>query len=102
MVEPVETKDLMLAVIAGAMVVLLGAFYALAFAMGKLNRQRWLVGVAYCIFAGLGVSVFILAHALHLGGYWQIVTITMLIGYLLAPQAIWKLTVGTHEVPDQK
>ncbi len=89
MFEPVELKDLMLAVIAGAMVVLLGALYALAFAMGKLNKKRWLIGIAYGIFAGLSVSVFALAQALNLNGYWHVVTATMLIGYLLAPQAIW-------------
>jgi multidrug transporter EmrE-like cation transporter len=100
--EPVELKDLMVAVIAGAMVVLFGALYALTFALGKLNKKRWLIGVAYGVFAGLGVSVFVLAQALNLNGYWHVVTATMLIGYLLAPQAIWKLSVGTHKASDRR
>ena len=102
MFEPVELKDLMVAAIAGAMVVLFGAMYAFTFAMAKLNKMRWLIGIAYSIFAGLGVSVFVLAQALHLNGYWWAVTVTMLIGYLLAPQAIWKLSVATHKASDQR
>jgi hypothetical protein len=92
----------MVAVIAGAMVVLCGALYAFTFAMAKLNNKRGLIWIAYSIFAGLGVSVFALAQALNLNGYWHAVTATMLIGYLWAPQAIWKLSVGTHETSDRK
>ncbi len=102
MLEPVELKDFLTAVTAGAMVVMLGALYALAFAIAKLRKKRWLIGVSYSIFAGLGLSIFILARALNLNGYWWAVTITMLIGYLLAPQAIWELSVGTHNASDQR
>ena len=55
--------------------------------------------IAYGIFAGLGVSVFILAQALNLNGYWHVVTVTMLMGYLLAPQAIWKLSSELTKLP---
>jgi len=68
--------------------------------MAKLSKRRSLIGVAYGIFAGFSVSVLVLAQALNLNGYWWAVTIAMLLGYLLAPQAIWKLSVGTHEVSD--
>ncbi|HAJ75785.1 MAG TPA: hypothetical protein DCM64_04965 [Gammaproteobacteria bacterium] len=100
MLEPVELNNIMIAVIAGAMVVLLGALYAFTFAMGKMNKKRWLIGVSYTVFAGLAISVFTLAQSLNLNGYWQLVTYTMLLGYLLAPQAIWKLSVGTHRASD--
>ena len=90
----------MIAVIAGAMVILLGALYAFTYAVAKLNKKRALLGVAYGIFAGFSVSVLVLAQALHLTGYWWAVTLVMLLGYLLAPQAIWKLSVGTHKVSD--
>ena len=90
----------MVAAMAGAMVVMFGAAYAFAFAVAKLNRKRTLMGIAYGIYAGLTVSVFVLAYALNLNGSWWAVTITMLVGYLLAPQAIWKLSVGTHEGSD--
>jgi Kef-type K+ transport system membrane component KefB len=100
MVEPVGIQDIMVAAMAGAMVVMFGAAYAFAFAMAKLNKKRSLMGVAYGLYVGLTVSVFVLAYALNLNGIWWTVTITMLVGYLLAPQAIWKLSVGTHEGSD--
>ena len=100
MFEPVEIDDLMIAVIAGALVVLFGALYAFSFAMAKLNKERWITVVACCIFAAFSASVFVLARALHLYGYWQSITVAMLLGYLIAPQAIWKLSVGTHESSD--
>jgi hypothetical protein len=37
-----------------------------------------------------------LARALDLGGAWRAVVIVMLVGYLLAPHAIWHLSVATH------
>ncbi len=98
--EPVELKDFLIAVIAGALVVLFGALYAFTFAMAKLKKKRWLTWIAGSSFAGLSVSVLVLAQALNLNGYWQIVTATMLVGYLFAPQAIWKLSVGTHQAAD--
>ncbi|MCP4924993.1 MAG: hypothetical protein GY916_03510 [Gammaproteobacteria bacterium] len=100
MFEPVALKDFMVAVIAGAMVVLFGALYAFTFAMAKLNKKRWLLGLAYGAFAGLGGSVLLLAQALNLNGHWQVIIVVMLLGYLIAPQAIWKLSVGTHNESD--
>jgi Kef-type K+ transport system membrane component KefB len=100
MIEPVGAQDIMIAAMAGAMVIMFGAGFAFAFAMAKLNKKRSLMGVAYGLYVGLTVSVFVLAYALNLNGIWWAVTITMLVGYLLAPQAIWKLSVGTHEGSD--
>jgi len=100
MVEPVGVQDIMIAAMAGAMVVMFGAGYAFAFAVAKLNRKRHLMLVAYGVYVLLVFSVLVLAYALNLNGSWWAVTITMLVGYLLAPQAIWKLSVGTHEGSD--
>jgi ABC-type glycerol-3-phosphate transport system permease component len=100
MYEPVELNDFMAAVIAGASVVLFGALYAFGFAMAKLQKERWIYVVAYGLFAALCASVYVLAISLNLNGYWLSVTVAMLLGYLIAPQAIWKLSVGTHEVSD--
>ena len=79
-----------MAAMAGALVVMFGAAYAFVFAVSKLNGDRWLSVVAYGCFAGLSLCVLVLAKSLNMDGYWQIVTVTMLVGYLLAPQAIWK------------
>lgn len=100
MYEPVELNDFMAAVIAGASVVLFGALYAFGFAMAKLQKKRWIYVAAYGLFAALCASVYVLAISLNLNGYWLSVTVAMLLGYLIAPQAIWKLSVGTHEVSD--
>ncbi len=102
MVEPVGVENIMVAAMAGAMVVMFGAGYAFAFAVAKLNKKRSIMFVAYGIYVLLTLSVFLLAYALNLNGNWWAVTITMLVGYLLAPQAIWKLSVGTHEGSDSE
>jgi len=102
MFEPVGVDDMMVAAMAGAMVVMFGAAYAFAFALSKLNHKRWLSFAAYGCFAGLTINVLILVKSLNMNGFWMIVAITMLVGYLLAPQAIWKLSVGTHESSDSK
>jgi hypothetical protein len=102
MFEPVGVQDMMVAAMAGAMVVMFGAAYAFAFALAKLNKNGWLTLVAYGFFAGLTISVLVLAKSLNMSGFWIIVAVTMLVGYLLAPQAIWKLSVGTHEGSDSK
>lgn len=100
MFEPVGVQDMMIAAMAGAMVVMFGAAYAFAFALSKLNKKRWLGIAAYGCFAGLTINVLILVKSLNMNGFWMIVAITMLVGYLLAPLAIWKLSVGTHESSD--
>jgi ABC-type glycerol-3-phosphate transport system permease component len=99
MFEPVEINDILISVMAGALVVMFGALYALAFAIGRLHGSRIIVRLAYLFFAMLVVSALTLAATLHLTGIWQIVTAVILAGYLLAPHAIWKLCVGTH--PDR-
>ncbi len=95
-VQPVEVADIMIAVISGALVVLMGALYAVLYAFGRLWKQSTLLWFAYGSFALLAISVLTLARALHLDGTWQVVTYTMLVGYFLAPRAIWRLCVGTH------
>jgi hypothetical protein len=102
MFEPVDVQDIMIAAMAGALVVMFGAMYAFAFAVAKLNGSRRVLFVAYGLFAGLTVNVLVLANALNMDGFWRFVSATMLLGYLLAPQAIWKLSVGTHEGSESK
>lgn len=97
MYEPVAAADIMKAVIAGAMVVLAGAGYALLFALGKITRSALQATAAYLSYGVLVASVLVLAQALHLNGFWQVLVAVMLVGYLLAPHAIWHLCVGTHD-----
>ena len=100
MIDPVEASDIMRAVIAGALVIMFGACYALFFALSRLKDNKPMLLAAYGGYLGLAVSVYVLSQALHLNGYWQTVVWAMLLGYLLAPQWIWRLCVGTHEAAD--
>ncbi len=88
--------ELLLAALSGAFIVLSGALYALLFALGKLGKSRLLIRAAYLAYAVLVLCSLLLARVLRLEGSWMLVIIAMLIGYLLAPAAIWRLCVGTH------
>jgi len=54
--------------------------------------------LAYIAYLGLFISVLVLASVANLlnHGFWIVIVLLMLIGYLLAPHAIWHLCVGTH------
>ena len=99
MFEPVELNDILISVIAGALVVVFGALYALTFAFGRLTGRKILTASAYGFFTLLAIAVLVLADALRLTGLWLLITAVILAGYLLAPHAIWKLCAGTH--PEQ-
>lgn len=95
-IEPVVLSDLFTAVIAGALVVLCGALYAATLALARLQGRRGLALIAYAFFAGLAYCVLVLARALHLNGFWELLVGLLLAGYLVAPHLIWKLSVATH------
>jgi len=97
MLEPVAVNDILIAVMAGALTVLFGALYALFFALGKLRGSRLFMALSLLSYGALGTMVTVLAIALHLTGFWQALTAALLLGYLVAPQAIWHLCVATHE-----
>jgi hypothetical protein len=94
--QAVEVNSIMLATMAGAMVVLAGALYAAVYAIGKLADSVSLVRLSYLFYAFLVVSVLVLARTLNFSGIWNWVAAVMLAGYLIAPQGIWRLCVGTH------
>jgi hypothetical protein len=68
----------------------------LFFALGKLQRSTAFALSAVAAYALLVVSVAALVRALQLNGFWMSVAAAMLIGYFLAPRAIWHLCTGTH------
>jgi len=94
--EAVEVNSILLATMAGAMVILAGALYAAVYAIGKISGSAGLVKLSYLFYGVLVVSVLVLARTLNFSGFWNAITVVMLVGYLLAPQGIWKLCVGTH------
>jgi hypothetical protein len=86
----------MISTIACAAIVLMGAFYALFFALGRLHSNRFMALIALGSYGLLAIAVYVLIRSLDLNGFWIVVTSVMLIGYFVAPRAIWKLCVGTH------
>ena len=89
-------EDILLGGLSGALVVLSGALYALLYALGKLSRSKLLLGTAYLAYAVLFLCSLLLSRVLQFDGPWVFVIIVMLIGYLLAPQAIWHLCIATR------
>jgi heme A synthase len=96
MIDPVATQHIMVAAMAGALVILFGAFYALFFALSRLRERPALMLWAYVAYGLLAAAVAVLAFTLNLGGAWQAVVAVMLIGYFVAPRLIWQLCAGTH------
>jgi uncharacterized membrane protein len=98
MIEPVALKDFFLTFFSAAMVILTGALYALLFAYARVKQRPRLMPLAYLAYLGLVASVLVLATVANLfaTGFWTLIVALMLIGYLLAPHAIWHLCVGTH------
>ena len=98
MVEPASLANFFTIFFTSAMVILLGALYALLFAFSRVKGHPRLMPLAYLVYAGLFASVQFLAQAANLFNHpvWATIVLLMLTGYLLAPHAIWHLCVGTH------
>lgn len=103
MIEPVALKDFFITFFSAAMVIMTGGLYALLFAYSRLKRRPRLMPLAYAAYLGLFVSVLALAVAANLfhSAFWTVIVLLMLVGYLLAPHAIWHLCVGTHAHEDE-
>jgi len=98
MIEPVALKDFFLTFFSAAMIIMTGALYALLFAYARVKHRPLLMPLAYLAYLGLVVSVLVLAYAANLfsSAFWIFIVLLMLVGYLLAPHAVWHLCVGTH------
>jgi hypothetical protein len=94
--QATAVNGILLATMAGALVVLAGALYAGVFAIGKIFNSPSLVKLSYLFYAVLVVAVLVLDRTLGFTGAWDLIIVAMLAGYLFAPQAIWKLCEGTH------
>lgn len=100
MIEPVKMADFFVTFFSAASVIVFGALYALLFAYSRIKNVPRLMPLAYAAYAALFASVIVLATVAHLFGglFWVLVVMLMLVGYLLAPHAIWHLCVSTHAV----
>lgn len=97
-IEPANLANFFTIFFSSAMVIMLGALYALLFAYSRVKHSPNLMPLAYGAYAGLFASTFFLANAANLLKHpvWQAIVFIMLVGYLFAPHAIWYLCVGTH------
>ena len=91
-----QVESILLATMAGAMIVLAGALYAGVYSIGRISSNHVLIKLSYLFYAVLVVSTLVLARTLNFAGFWNWVVVVMLVGYLIAPQAIWRLCVATH------
>ena len=94
--EPLGLQDMFFGTMAGAAIVLMGASYALFFALGRLHQSRSMSAASLVSYGLLAVAAYVLVDAFALSGVWILVTTVMLVGYFLLPRAIWQLCVGTH------
>ncbi|MBA4382462.1 MAG: hypothetical protein C0406_07845 [Sideroxydans sp.] len=98
MIEPASLGNFFTIFFTSAMVIMLGALYALLFAFSRLKGETRLMPLAYLSYVGLFISTLFLADAANLLNhpFWIVIVAFMLLGYLFAPHAIWHLCVGTH------
>jgi len=98
MVEPVKLGNFFLLFFSAASVILLGAVYALVFALARMKNLPKLLPFAYAAYAGLCVSALSLGYAANLysNGIWIALIAVMLIGYFIAPHAAFRLCRETH------
>jgi len=96
MIQPVDLQDFLLTFFVSAGVILSGACYALFYAWGRLRHAprflRWAL-LAYAVLAG---CVLTLMRTAHLDDAWSTLALLMLVGYFVAPRAIFRLCHVTH------
>lgn len=97
MIEPVKLADFFITFFSAALVILGGALYALLFAWSRVHARPRLMPWAYAAYGVLFASVLTLMQAANMNTpFWIAIGILMLVGYLLAPHAIWHLCTATH------
>ncbi len=96
--QPVEPGNFFLLFFSAASVIVLGAAYAALFALARMRKLPELMRLAYVAYAGLCAAVVALAYAANLyrGGVWMALVGAMLVGYLIAPHAAFRLCKGMH------
>jgi hypothetical protein len=94
--EPLGLQEMFFGTMAGGAIVLMGASYALFFALGRLHQSRSMIAASLASYVLLAAATYVLVDALALSGVWMLVIGVMLVGYFLLPRAIWHLCVGTH------
>lgn len=102
MVEPAQIGAFFTIFFSAAMVVVLGALYALLLALSRLKALPALLPLAHLAYAGLFVATVLLARATNLFAsvFWAVTVTALLVGYWFAPRLIWHLCARTHAAQD--
>lgn len=102
MIDPVELQRIAVAALSAGGIVLFGAAYAICLALGRLKGLAILRPLSYVAYLALAAVTLLFAWAMNLTGAWAVLTVVLLVGYFVAPRAIWRLSVATHESADQE
>lgn len=97
MIDPVELQRIAIAALSAGGIVLFGAAYAVCLTLGRLKGLSILRPLSYLAYVALVAVTLLFAWAMNLTGAWTILTVVLLVGYFVAPRAIWRLSVATHE-----
>jgi hypothetical protein len=94
--HPVDSSLIAWGALAAGGIVFCGAAYAVLFALGQLGGNQRLVRLSFAGYAGLVACTWLLMRSLQLSGIWLWLVAALLVGYLVAPQLIWRLSVAVH------
>ncbi len=95
-----DFQTLAIATAASAVIVLFGALYAILLALGHMKRSAHYYYLSYASYAVLAFATWALVEALQLSQIWLVLIATLLVGYLVGPQMIWRLSVAIHNAGD--
>ena len=101
-IQPVNPADFMATFLAAAGVILGGLGYALFYAAARLQNRPSLHRAALLAFALLAACLLVLVKTAHLDGVWQGLALLLLLGYRVAPPAIFHLCHLTHAPHDEE
>lgn len=96
MIHTAQLSDAIIMLASTSMVIIFGLLYAGLVITAHIQQRHSLLSLAYCSYAALVVSVFILVTVTGLAAIWLPVVLAALVGYLLAPHAIRYLRANTH------
>lgn len=99
--RPIDIGSILAAAMAGGGIVFFGALYAILYSLGRIHANSRLIGSAYAGYVGLMCCTVTLAYMLRWSGIWLLLAAFLLVGYLIAPPLIWRLTVAIHIADDR-
>lgn len=100
--DAVEVRHLATAAISAGGIVMLATLYALFYALGQLRGNSTMIHASYGAFVLFLGAVWTFTRALDLSGIWLLLVGVLVVGYFVAPRWIWKLSVATHGIEQNR